>query len=225
MFEVFARESSGENLGLIVLLPGRGQSAKDMLVRYHRFSTLDQFSLVAIEPDIEWYPAPKGSQNQSEAVSGLESSVPQLDCFISELEEEFNVDRSQVVLAGFSAGAVIAIQIAAHTENPFNAVVCHNGAILEPDNLPKSVHPTNYFVFHNENDDCFSWEERYLPMKNALMEKGYELKTLEGMSGGHYISFQDVKNAGLWIREQFDLPLPEISDDSFDSMRDSMYYE
>lgn len=203
MFEFLTKKSNGDSLGLIVLLPGRGQLAKNMLELYHSFSNLHQFTLVAIEPNIEWYPAPNGSHNQNEAVSGLKSSVPQLDFFISELEKEFNVDRSQVVLAGFSAGAVMAIQVAAHAENPFNAVVCHNGAVLKPDDLPKSIHPTKYFIFHNEDDDCFSWEERYLPMKKALKDKGYKLKTCEEAAGGHDVSFYDVENAGIWIKEQF----------------------
>jgi len=215
MYEVFVRESHGECLGLIVLLPGRGQPAKDILTRYHRYSTLDQFTLVAVEPVDEWYPAPNGAEDQMEAVWGLRLSVPQMDGFIAELEEEFEVDRSNVTLSGFSAGAVMAIQIAAHTDRPFNSVIAHNGAILAPEELPESIHPTKYLVLHNENDDCFSWEERYLPMKNALMERGYDLEVFENEVGGHYIAPEDVEEVGLWLREQYDLPMPEKSTDSF----------
>jgi len=209
MYEVIVREPEGDCLGMVVLLPGRGQPAKDILARYHRFSTLNQFTLVAIEPMDEWYPAPKGAEDQMEAVWGLKLSVPQMDEFIAELEEEFEVDRSNVILGGFSAGAVMAIQLAALTDNPFNAVIAHNGAILEPDELPESRHPTKYLVIHNENDDCFSWEERYLPMKNALLEQGYDLEVIEGEVGGHFIAPEDVEDAGFWIREQYDLPMPE----------------
>jgi len=211
MYKAIVRESEGECLGLVVLLPGRGQPAKDMLARYHRFSTLNQFVLVAIEPIDEWYPAPKGAGDQMDAVWGLKLSVPQMDKFIAELEEEFEVDRSNVILSGFSAGAVMAIQLAAFTNIPFNSVIAHNGAILEPNELPKSKHPTKYLVLHNENDDCFSWEERYLPMKNALVERGYDLEVIENEVGGHFIAPEDVEEAGLWIREQYDLPIPDGS--------------
>jgi phospholipase/carboxylesterase len=212
MYEVIVRESEGDCLGLVVLLPGRGQPARDILARYHRFSTLNQFTLIAVEPMDEWYPVPKGSQDQTEAVWGLKLSVPQMDDFIAELEEEFEVDRSNVILGGFSAGAVMAIQLAALTDNPFNSVIAHNGAILEPDELPKSRHSTKYLVLHNENDDCFSWKERYLPMKNALVNQGYDLEVIESEVGGHYIAPEDVEEAGFWIREQYDLPIPDRTD-------------
>lgn len=212
MYEIVVRQPEGDCLGMIVLLPGRGQPARDILARYHRFSTLDQFTLVAIEPIDEWYPAPKGAGDQMEAVWGLKLSVPQMDKFIAELEVEFEIDRSNVILSGFSAGAVMAIQLATLTDKPFNSVVVHNGAILEPEELPKSKYPTKYLILHNENDDCFSWEERYLPMKNALIEKGYDVEVSENEVGGHYIAPEDVEEVGFWIREQYNLPMPEKFD-------------
>lgn len=210
MYQIIVRKSDN-CLGMIILLPGRGQPARDILARYHRYSTLNQFTLVAIEPIDEWYPAPNGAGDQMKSVWGLKVSVPQLDEFIAELEQRFEIDRSNVTLAGFSAGAVMAIQIAAHTDKAFHSVVSHNGAILAPEELPKSSHETKYFVLHNENDDCFSWEERYLPMKNALLERGYDLEVYENEVGGHYIAPEDVEEVGLWIREQYDLPIPERS--------------
>lgn len=205
MFETFVEKPNDGCVGAIVLLPGRGQSARNILAKYIHYSNLNQFALIAIEPNVEWYPAPNGAGDQDNSLFGLKSSVPKLDNFISEIENKFEIDRSEIVLSGFSAGAVMAIQIAAYAKQPFKAVISHNGAILEPKDLPKSIYSTKHLVFHNEDDDCFSWEERYIPMKNILIENGYNLETAENEFGGHILNSDDVNYAGIWIKKLFNL--------------------
>lgn len=200
MYKMFA-DKSNDCIGIIILLPGRGQYSEEILYLYRNFSKLDKFTLVAIEPIEEWYPIPGGSKNQTKSILGLKTSIPQADKFISGVEKEFKIDRSKVILVGFSAGAVMAIQISANTKNPFSAVVVHNGAILETDSLPKSIHSTKYLVIHNKNDDCFSWKERYLPMKKTLIDNGYNLQSFENKLGGHYIKQEDIEKAGEWISQ------------------------
>ena len=203
MYRVVIHESEVDCLGLIVLLTGRGQSAEDILIHYRNFSTLSEFTFVSIQPIDEWYPMPQGAKDQMAATSGLNQSVPKLDDFITELEKKLKIDRSNMVLAGFSAGAVMSIQVATHTDRPFKCVVSHNGAILEPEELPHSNHSTKYLMIHNEDDKCFSWDERYLPMKQSFLNQGYDLKMIENDIGGHFVLPEDIKQVSLWIREQF----------------------
>jgi phospholipase/carboxylesterase len=171
-----------------------------MMARYDRYAELDNTLLLAVAPMEEWYPAPRGANNQMEAVWGLKLSVPEFNDFIEKIEQEYQFPRSKVALVGFSAGAVMAIQAAAWSDKPYAAVVAHNGAILEPSDLPRARHDTPFLLLHNENDDCFSWDERYLPMKIALIDKRYNLEVIENDVGGHYISPEDVGLAGDWLR-------------------------
>jgi len=91
----------------------------------------------------------------------------------------------------------MAIQVAAFSENPFAGVVVHSGAILEPQLLPWCKHPKMPFILsHNKDDECFSWSERYAPMKRALIENNYRiLKAFERKKGNHCIWEQDVKHS------------------------------
>lgn len=203
MYKVWVREPEKECLNMAVLMPGRGQPSADMMARYDRYSELDNTRLLAVSPFEEWYPAPKGADNQMEAVWGLKLSVPDFNDFVEKLEHEFQVPRSKIALIGFSAGAVMAIQAAAWSNRPYAAVIAHNGAILEPADLPRAKHDTPFLLLHNENDDCFSWDERYLPMKIALVDKKYNLDVIENEVGGHYISPEDVAMAGEWLNRAF----------------------
>lgn len=203
MYNVLVRESKEECLGMAVLLPGRGQPSVDMMARYDRYAKLDQFKLVAVEPIEEWYPAPKGANDQIEATWGLKLSVPEFNDFMEQLAQETGIPRLKTALVGFSAGAVMAIQAAAWSEKPYAAVVVHNGAILDPLDLPEAKHATPFLVLHNENDDCFSWDERYLPMKIAFVDKKYDVTCFEEEIGGHYIAPEDVELAGEWLKRIF----------------------
>jgi phospholipase/carboxylesterase len=194
--------------GTIIVLPGRGQTAYNLLHGYSKFSGVPM-QIIGIDPFDEWYPIPNGENDQMNAVWGLKISVPDLDICIKKIEKDHNVNRSEIVLAGFSAGAVMAIQIASTSDEPFGGVVVHNGAILEPDKLLPSKHKTPFLLFHNQNDDCFDWKERYIPMKNAFIEKNYKIKTIENDSDGHYISKENISDAGEWIAEIFNLSIQE----------------
>lgn len=195
MYQMLIRlMTDGKRFGLknmIILLPGRGQSASDILDQYN-FKELNETVLIAIEPAIEWYPIPRGMDNQNEAIEGLKFAIPNLEKVISKCEKEFNIPRNKVALAGFSAGAVMAIQIAANSEQSFAAVISHAGAILDPTSLPAAKNDTPFLLLHAKDDDCFSWDERYLPMKKALIEKGYEIDTFEKENGGHYMSSDEA---------------------------------
>jgi predicted esterase len=183
----------------LVLLPGRGGSAQEMLFVYGRPCPLEKVRLVALQPYTEWYPAPNGACDQSAATEGLKLSVPNLDAYLSDLEEELEQERSTFALVGFSAGGVMAIQTAAHAERPFGAVVVHSGAVLVPDDLPPAKHTTPILLTHSRDDDCFKWKERFLPMKKGLEEKGYPLVTVEHKRGGHMLRRRDVEAAAAFL--------------------------
>ena len=191
MYEVQIRLIGGPNQfpveNMIVLLVGRGQTASNMLEQYNYNNELKKSVLVAIEPLNEWYPCPNGIDDQEQSIEGLKFAVPQLNKLITNLQSEFNLTRDKIALVGFSAGAVMAIQLAANSNEEFAAVVSHAGAILDPDNLPQAKNKTPILLIHSEDDDCFSWEERYLPMKKALAIQGFNLSVNEVVHGGHYM--------------------------------------
>ena len=178
---------------MVVLLVGRGQTALNMLSQYD-YADFNEGIVVAIEPFKEWYPCPNGIDDQIEAIEGLKSAIPKIDKLILNLQNQFNLSRDKVSLVGFSAGAVMAIQLAVNSDDQFAKVVSHAGAILDPKNLPQAKNNTPILLIHAKDDDCFSWEERYLPMKKALEKQGFNITTKESEYGGHYMMSSEAMN-------------------------------
>lgn len=187
--------------GALVLLVGRWGHAEDLMEHYKHCSGLDETLIIAVEPDNEWYPAPISPSDQEDAIKGMEISVPQFDSFLRDIQRGFRVPRIQTALAGFSAGAVMAIQVAANSCDAFAGVVSHAGAVLSPEKLKIAKNNTPYLLIHSKNDDCFGWDERYLPMKIALQKKGYVVQTKEKEDGGHSMSADDIVLAATFLSD------------------------
>lgn len=213
MYKILSCEVESDFTEIIVLFTGRGQSAIDLLTLYKNHSQLNQVKFIAIEPITEWYPMPNGIDNQINAIIGLQELLPKLDDLMFNISKKYNIDKSKIILSGYSAGAVVAVKIATSSTDSYGAVVSHNGAILDTYNVSNSKNNTPFLLLHNKNDNCFTWEERYLPMKNTLLEKEYNLNVLEYDDGYHDILKEDVENVGLWIKTIFNHSNKEHKED------------
>ena len=97
----------------------------------------------------------------------------------------------------------MAIQLAVNSDEEYAGVISHNGAILDPSSLPLAKHKTPFLVFHSKDDDCFFWEERYLPMKEALISQKYNSQFHEEEDGRHFLLSKHIMTAGDWIEKIF----------------------
>jgi len=191
-------------LGCVVTLPGRDGTGKEMVELYKQSGLTKSLIVGVTPPNRQWYPLPNGAGDQKAAVSGIDAAVVNVFKTLSRIRRNFGITSRNTALAGFSAGAVVALQVAARSEHPFAAVLCHSGAILEPDKLPPCKHPsTKILLIHSRDDTCFYWEERYLPMKAALKAKGYNFMCLERDTGNHGLYRADMIVAGMFLSPLF----------------------
>lgn len=205
---IVVEPTSTPRKGCIIALPGRGISGKCM-VDFCEAMRLDNTLVVAFEPHLyRWYPQPNGAHDQDAAIKGLADAVPVLASRIRKVQRCFRLKKRQIALLGYSAGSVMAIQAVASSADRFAAAVSLAGAILEPDQLPKAPNQTPVLLRHAINDDCFKWEERYLPMKKALQKQGYNLNVSEKDDGGHGVDSSDLrvcrKFFGMHLGYEFD---------------------
>ena len=177
----------------VLLLPGRDNYGPLMGRAYYSLG-LHNSLLVSITPvKYEWYPMPNGADDQEDAISGQVAAYHTIDGVVRRITEKYGIPRNKIVLCGYSAGGVMAIQVAAYSKEPFAGVVVHCGAILDPSMLPLCNCPeTQFLLTHYEDDIIFEWFERYLPMKNALIAQGYKVYTLEQKHGGHLVGENDL---------------------------------
>lgn len=192
------------------LLAGRGGNCQDMIDSYRPH--LPKTILVGVEPVVEWYPRPNGPSDQKEAKHGAEKSTSILFgsvihpiCHAMDPDDKLIGER--VALVGFSAGAVIALTAATVFRRSFAAVVSHNGCVLDPTRtiFNSQENKTEILMFHNEDDNVFGWQERYIPTKERLERNLYKLHTVEGSYGGHGMRTQDVEKASAFLLERFSL--------------------
>lgn len=161
-------------------------------------------SYISVEPiNREWYPSPNGRDDQEKAVNGMKESVEELENFINKQVNFLGIQKSNIAILGYSAGAVMAIQLCAKSDSNYAAVVSLCGAILEPENLPEAKNTTPILLQHNIDDLCFSWEERYLPMKKALKRKKYNISVKEKDYGGHGLVRKDIDFAANFLNDCF----------------------
>jgi predicted esterase len=179
-------------LGCILCLPGREDTGRN-LAEIYKGAELRQTMIVGMTPKYEWYPAPNGPNDQTEAIAGLSGAVEMVEKVLTKIRKGFGVKKEQVVLVGFSAGAVVALETFARSKYPFAAVVCHSGAILDHENFPHCKFTTvPVFATHCQDDTVFSCKERFWPMCDTLEHCGYNLIPMEHRKGNHSIFKQDI---------------------------------
>jgi predicted esterase len=187
----------------ILALPGRGGLGEDLAEIYLK-TRLSKTLIVGITPkNKEWYPMPFGPYNQKRAVEGIDVAMEAIEEVISTIEKKYNINSKKIALAGFSAGAVMAIQLAAHSNKKFAAVISHCGAILEPYSMPKAQNKVPILLTHSWDDVIFDWQERYIPMKIALCEKEYDFYGVEAPDNGHTFNYFDIVIASNFIAKAF----------------------
>ena len=193
----------------IICLPGRAGNGAVFARDYLDDTRITNAVFVGPTPvGYEWYPMPVSAMNQAAALGGLPRARSAVERIQKAVEKKFGIPKSKTVLTGFSAGGVMAIQAAAYSEEPYLAAVCHCGAILEPEDLPEANgRTTPILLTHNRDDMCFEWFERYIPMKSALLKKGYRTFVLEGKSGGHYVEETVVQETLHFLSHQVKMEL------------------
>jgi len=184
-------DTAGDPVGCVIVLPGRGISA-GMMERFMLHTGLWRSMKVILEPrNLEWYPAPNGPDDQEASLWGQKVAIKTLDNEVKRLERGWGFKKKDILWVGFSAGAVMSIMMAAHSDEPYAGALSLSGAILDPKSLPVAKNQTPILVQHNKDDDCFKWDERYLPMKEALKAKGYNATFKEGYEGGHNLTGEE----------------------------------
>lgn len=184
----------------MLILPGRAQFCTE-LVRMWLKADLDDTLFVGVTPnDLEWYPMPRNAMDQDEALGGLPRAFRAIKKVIDKIHTDWEIPYNRIALAGFSAGGVMSIYMATHFEHELAGAISHAGAILDPEELPFAKYKEMPIILtHCEDDMVFEWYERYLPMRDSLEAKGYDLYPFEVPWGGHGMDMMDVLDSARII--------------------------
>ena len=181
----------------VIVLAGRSGCGGRLAWHYQQVTQLKHTTFIGVTPysqskHIEWYPQPYSATEQRAAVAGLETARDYVETIILSTMNQFDLPRDKIALTGFSAGAVMSLYSTTHSNQDLAGVVVHAGASLESNKIPQCKNNTDILLTHGKKDYCFDWYERYVPMKNALLKKGYSTFVVEDPEAQHRVSHDDM---------------------------------
>jgi phospholipase/carboxylesterase len=128
---------------------------------------------------------------------GLDEASLSLKTFLNEKA----LDPAQLVLGGFSQGAMLATEVALTLETAPKALVLLSGAMLDEKNWKekmKSRRGLAFFAAHGMNDPVLSFEGAK-DLAKAFVEAGWQ-GHLESFKGGHEIPQPVLQNLTYFLK-------------------------
>ena len=154
-------EDNYEVKNAIILLHGYGGDGKDIsLITYNwkRFlkNTIflcpDAHQICSINPSgYQWFDLSKDDPNYI-----LEESLKaeeKVNKFIKEVQQKYNLDKSNICISGFSQGCMMSINVGLCSNEKFNSIIGFSGKIIDKKNLTSRIKSkTNILLVHGDSD-------------------------------------------------------------------------
>jgi predicted esterase len=133
---VTAGPAPGEANAALILVHGRGGSAREMLLLAREIADGTVACMAPQASGHTWYPYSFLSPLE-ENEPGLSSGLAVLDALVREAIEA-GVPRERVALLGFSQGACLALEFVARFAERFGGVIGLSGGLIGPPNTPRN---------------------------------------------------------------------------------------
>ena len=201
--------AGGAGTAALVLLHGRGGSARDILA-LGRALGVDGLDLVApAAAGGSWYP--------QSFLAPLDANQPHLDSALRRVDATVagllarGVPAERVALLGFSQGACLALEYVARYPRRFGAVMGLTGGLVGPPGMPRSdpgrLDGTPVFLGANDPDPHVPFA-RVLETRSALERMGadVELRRYPGLP--HAVNEDEVEACRALLRALVRPPTP-----------------
>ncbi len=139
-----------------------------------------------------------------EIPTGLQPAHDQLMKFLDEAKHHMNITSQQLVIGGFSQGAMLACDVVLRNDIPIAGLVFMSGSIISGDSWFSSIpHRSGLPVFqsHGTDDPLLSCNVAR-QLRDAFMGGGLEVDWNE-FRGGHEIPIQVLEELGRFLRKVF----------------------
>jgi phospholipase/carboxylesterase len=208
---------SGETRSVVVFLHGYGANGADLLgladpLSEHLPDTLfiapDAPEMIPGMPNgYQWFPIPYiDGSSEEESERGMDAAVEDLNSFLDALMVDEDVLPEQVVLFGFSQGAMMGLHIAPRREDELAGVVAIAGRLLRPDLLADEVVGRSpILLVHGDQDDVVPPQSLQLAAE-ALQEAGWKDVFAHVMQGtAHGIAPDGLSVSLAFMRDKLGL--------------------
>jgi len=211
VYNVLQPKKQIENPPLLILLHGYGSDENDLF----SFAELlnDRFLVVSLRAPMRlpwggyaWYNIDfTGSESRFGNPEEALKSVAKINAFVDELVQKYNADPEQVVLLGFSQGAILSYALATRNPSKFKSVLALSGYIFKeimPENMGKQeVATLDFFASHGIQDEVIpiAWARNANNWLNALGAKN----EYHEYNMGHGINPDCFKDMLAWLHKRY----------------------
>ena len=121
--------------------------------------------------------------------------------YIEQIKEKYDLDNSQIILAGFSQGCMMSINLGLICNKAFKLIIGFSGKIIDKNDLQKRIiSKTDMLLFHGDADEV-------VPPSNLLEAKDFlernkiiaEVNMIKNCS--HHISVEALSLALKYIKK------------------------
>lgn len=184
---------------VIIMLHGYGSYEGDLLTMGRRFP---EYMCVSLRAPFDVNSMPRGyswstiSYNpKSYNMQEFERSKKYILQFTEYVKAEYGA--KEIVLLGFSQGAVMAHAVGLSNPNLYKALIALSGYVHESTNVSKQAKDLNVFIAHGSQDLTVPIDQDILS-HGKLSELKYHWKVYEQL--GHNVSSQELKDIAEWLK-------------------------
>ena len=142
--------ASGQTRSVVLFLHGYGADGADLLgladplgphMRDTTFIAPDAPENCAGNPmGFQWFPIPwLDGSSEGEMVAGVEAATADVDAFIDQMLAQEGIGPDQLIVFGFSQGAMVALRVLSRRAAPVAGLVACSGRLLEPESFAATV--------------------------------------------------------------------------------------
>lgn len=205
-YEIKLPENKSAEAPLLILLHGWGSNEKDLFSFAPHVS--DQFIVAAprapqtLENNkYAWYElTPPVAYNYK--ISDVQQAIHKVKEFTDYLIEKYNVDRSRIILGGFSQGAILSLGAGMMYPEVYKSVLSMSGHLYPEyyELADKQSRDLNIFISHGYQDEVLLASDIRQHLKK-LENLGYNLE-FSFSNTPHTISDQNFRDMKKFLEEQ-----------------------
>ena len=171
-------EDNYEVKNAIILLHGYGGDGKDIsLITYNWKRFLKNTIFLCPDAHQQCLINPSGYQwfdlSRDDPKYILEESLKaeeKVNEFIKEVQQKYNLDKSNICISGFSQGCMMSINVGLCSDEKFNSIIGFSGKIIDKKNLSLRIKSkTNILLIHGDSDQV-------VPSSSLLDAKDFFLR-------------------------------------------------
>ena len=186
---------------VMIMVHGRGGSARDMLSLAQHLKADDMAFVAPEATDNSWYPH-SFLQPLERNEPYLSSALTTLKMVMARLQTDYNVNQSQIYWLGFSQGACLTLEFLARNPNVYGGIFGLSGGVIGPDSTPRNYAATaspasagfakTPMVLGCSDPDSHIPKARVLETEAIFTRMGAVVQTRIYPNGGHTINEDEL---------------------------------